>query len=104
MKQQRRHLRLISRFSAPMRFRIAPGVGVTWCGPQAVLEHRDSPEHSLNRFATRILALLAKGASHGTIVAVLRRELGAPAGWLHAETALVIERLLAAGLIERRGT
>jgi Coenzyme PQQ synthesis protein D (PqqD) len=68
-----------------------------------VLLHRaDHLRYSLNGFATRIWALLAKGASRRTIVARLRQEVGAPAGWLEIETAQVVERLLAAGLIERR--
>jgi hypothetical protein len=58
--------------------------------------------YSLNGFATRIWVLLAKGASRRTIVARLRQEVGAPADWLDIETMQLVERLLAAGLIERR--
>jgi hypothetical protein len=80
-----------------------PEIEVTWCGTQLVLLSRaDHLCYSLNGLATRIWSLLAKGASRRTIVARLRQEVGAPADWLEFETAQVVERLLAAGLIELR--
>ena len=62
----------------------------------------DLRRYSLNGLGARIWALLARGASRHTIVARLRREIGAPAAWLDLETARLSERLLAAGLIEAR--
>lgn len=68
-----------------------------------VLIHRaDCRRYSLNGVARRIWTLLSRGASRRTIVARLRQEVGAPGDWLEIEIARVLERLLTAGLIERR--
>lgn len=68
-----------------------------------VLVHPGScRRYSLNGLATRIWALLTKGASGRTMVALLGQEVGAPAASLEIEIAQVLERLLARGLIERR--
>lgn len=103
MPAEKRHQHRNARSFPPVRFRVAPGIEITWCGTQMVLVHRtDGRRYRLNGLATRIWALLANGASRRTIVARLRKEVGAPAERLEGETAHVVERLLTAGLIERR--
>ena len=89
--------------ASPVRFRAAPGVGITWCDGQMVLvRHADHRRYRLNELAARIWVLLANGAPRRIIIAQLRRQFGAPSDWLEMETARVVERLLAIGLIERR--
>ena len=86
-----------------VRYRAAFGVEVTWCEGQTILIHRaDRSSYRLNGLAARIWTLVGKGASPRTIVVGLRREVGAPSSLIENETARVLERLLAAGLIEPR--
>lgn len=93
----------IEALSGQGRFRVSTGVEAAWFGAKTVLVgRRPGRFYSLTGLATRIWALLAKGASERTILIQLRREVGAPAAQLELETAGVLRRLLEAGVIERR--